>query len=91
MTPDTGTITKPTNTPGAATGSPGERVFDVDGYLFRFDPSRPDGPASTWHDGRWERITLTGDDICLLARPRPVGSEELAARLVAPGSAGAAA
>ena len=61
-----------------------ECVYEVEGFLFRFDPALPRARASAWRNGRWQPIALTGEDICQLVRPRRVSPEELAELLAQP-------
>jgi hypothetical protein len=61
-----------------------ECVYEVEGFLFRFDPALPRARASAWRNGRWQPIALTGEDICQLVRPRRVSPEELAELMAQP-------
>jgi hypothetical protein len=60
-------------------------VYEVEGFLFRFDPALPRARASAWRNGRWQPISLTGEDIGQLVNPRRVPQEELAELLAQPG------
>jgi hypothetical protein len=67
-----------------------ECVYEVEGFLFRFDPALPGARASAWRNGRWQPIALTGADVCQLVSPRDVPQEELAELLPEPDSSRAA-
>jgi hypothetical protein len=63
-----------------------ECVYEVEGILFRFDPALPRARASAWRNGRWQPITLTGEDVGKLVSPRRVPQQELAELLAQPGA-----
>ncbi len=61
-----------------------ECVYEVEGFLFRFDPALPRARASAWRNGRWQPIALTGEDVRQLVSPRHVPQEELPELLAQP-------
>ena len=89
MSPDHATMTKRTER-SSRDASFDACVYEVEGFLFRFDPAAPSAWASTWRNGRWQPIALTGEDVCQLVSPRHVSQEELAELLAQPDSSRAA-
>jgi hypothetical protein len=82
-------MTKPTER-STRDASFDECVYEVEGFLFRFDPALPRARASAWRNGRWQPTALTGEDICQLVGPRHVPQEELAELLAEPNPSRAA-
>ena len=66
------------------TGGDRFRVFEVDGFLFRLDATRPDRSAMVLKDGSWEIVPLTGEDICGLVCARRLSPDEVASFLALP-------
>ena len=52
------------------------RVFRVDGHLFRLAVANPSEKSEVLHEGRWEPLILTTEDVLSLMNVVEVSPEE---------------